>query len=58
MATPTTALKMITGKGGPTSPSGVGLASMCQRAAELGGSLSAGPEPRGGRVVAVLPVRS
>lgn len=36
---------------------GVGITSMRQRAAELGGSLSAGPGPDGGRVVAVLPVR-
>ena len=45
------------GSGGQWRP-GVGIASMRQRAAELGGSLSAGPEQRGGRVVAVLPVRS
>jgi signal transduction histidine kinase len=35
---------------------GVGLSSMRERAAELGGSLTAGPTPAGGRVVAVLPV--
>ena len=35
---------------------GVGLSSMRERAAELGGSLTAGPTPEGGRVVAVLPV--
>ena len=35
---------------------GVGLSSMRERAAELGGSLEAGPGPGGGRVSAVLPV--
>ena len=37
---------------------GVGISSMRQRATELGGSLSVGPGPHGGRVTAVLPVRS
>lgn len=37
---------------------GVGLASMHERAAELGGTCSAGPGPRGGRVVAVLPLQT
>ncbi len=36
--------------------SGVGTASMRERAAELGGSLTAGPTLAGGRVVAVLPL--
>ncbi len=35
---------------------GVGLASMCERAAELGGSVSAAPSPTGGRVLARLPL--
>ena len=35
---------------------GVGMASMGERAAELGGTLSAGSTPRGGRVHAVLPI--
>ena len=39
----------------PWSP-GVGLASMHDRAAEIGGSVSAGPTPAGGRVYAVLPI--
>jgi two-component system NarL family sensor kinase len=34
---------------------GVGLASMRERAAELGGTCTAGPTPAGGRVEAVLP---
>jgi two-component system NarL family sensor kinase len=37
---------------------GVGLASMSERAAELGGRLAAGPTSRGGRVLAVLPLES
>ena len=37
---------------------GVGISSMRQRATELGGSLFVGPGPHGGRVTAVLPVRS
>jgi two-component system NarL family sensor kinase len=37
---------------------GVGLASMRERATELGGTLSAGPGPHGGTVVAVLPLRA
>ena len=35
---------------------GVGLSSMRERATELGGTLSAGPTPQGGRVEALLPV--
>lgn len=35
---------------------GVGLTSMHDRAVELGGTLTAGPSPSGGRVDAVLPV--
>lgn len=35
---------------------GVGLTSMHERAAELGGSCQAGPDPDGGRVTAVLPL--
>lgn len=35
---------------------GVGLGSMRERAAEVGGELSCGPTPYGGRVSAVLPL--
>ena len=35
---------------------GVGLRSMHERAAELGGSLTAGPTDQGGRVHALLPL--
>jgi signal transduction histidine kinase len=35
---------------------GVGLSSMKERAAELGGTLEAGPGPGGGRVAALLPM--
>jgi len=35
---------------------GVGLSSMRERAAELGGTLEAGPGPAGGRVSALLPL--
>ena len=35
---------------------GVGMASMRERAIELGGSLEAGPSPTGGRVSALLPL--
>ena len=35
---------------------GVGLASMRERATELGGTLEAGPGPGGGRVAALLPL--
>ena len=35
---------------------GVGLASMRERATELGGTLEAGPGPAGGRVAALLPL--
>ncbi len=45
-----------TGPGGGWQP-GVGLASMRERAAELGGSCQAGPDPAGGgRVTALLPL--
>ncbi|GAA4570170.1 sensor histidine kinase [Planotetraspora kaengkrachanensis] len=45
------------GAGGVTAwQHGVGLRSMHERAAELGGSLSAGPTDRGGRVHALLPL--
>ncbi|MEV1168862.1 sensor histidine kinase [Nonomuraea sp. NPDC049784] len=37
-------------------PHGVGLRSMLERAAELGGTLTAGPTNRGGRVHALLPL--
>ena len=43
------------GTGGPWR-AGVGLSSMRERAAELGGSLEAGPGPEGGRVAALLPL--
>jgi signal transduction histidine kinase len=43
------------GEGGPWH-AGVGTSSMRERAAELGGSLTAGPTPDGGRVRAVLPI--
>jgi two-component system, NarL family, sensor kinase len=42
---------------GPWTP-GVGLTSIRERAAELGGSCAAGPTPEGGRVSAVLPLSS
>ncbi len=44
--------------GGPTQDwsAGVGLASMRERAVELGGTLVAGPGPTGGSVEAVLPL--
>jgi signal transduction histidine kinase len=35
---------------------GVGMSSMRERAAELGGTLEAGPGPHGGRVAALLPL--
>ncbi|MGI8646312.1 MAG: sensor histidine kinase [Nocardioides sp.] len=41
-----------------TWTAGVGLASMGERATELGGRLSAGPTPHGGRVQATLPLGS
>ena len=37
-------------------PSGVGLTSMRERAAQVGGSLTAGPTAEGGRVEALLPL--
>jgi signal transduction histidine kinase len=43
------------GRGGVWRP-GVGLSSMRERAAELGGTLEAGPGPSGGRVAALLPL--
>lgn len=50
---------VVTDSGSGTGPRwapGVGLASMGERARELGGSLEAGPTPEGGRVRAVLPL--
>ncbi|NMO49859.1 sensor histidine kinase [Actinoplanes sp. TBRC 11911] len=48
-----------TGRGGPPSPGGTGIAGMRERATALGGAFSAGPQPGGGfRVHAVLPVPS
>jgi two-component system NarL family sensor kinase len=35
---------------------GTGLLSMAERAAEVGGTLQAGPTPTGGRVHAMLPL--
>ena len=48
----------ITDVGGGQGPwrAGVGMASMRERATELGGTLEAGPGPGGGRVCAVLPL--
>lgn len=44
------------GRGAGWTP-GIGLTSMCERAAELGGSCQAGPDPAGGgRVTALLPL--
>ena len=49
----------VTDDGSTGTPwqAGVGIASMGERAAELGGTLTAGSTPRGGRVHAVLPVQ-
>jgi two-component system NarL family sensor kinase len=44
------------GSTGTSWRAGVGMASMGERAAELGGTLSAESTPRGGRVYAVLPI--
>jgi signal transduction histidine kinase len=44
------------GRGGDPWHAGVGTSSMRERAAELGGSLTAGPARDGGHVRAVLPV--
>ena len=48
----------VTDHGGHTDRwrPGVGMASMRERAVELGGSLEAGPGPSGGRVSALLPL--
>ena len=48
----------VTDDGSTGAPwqAGVGIASMGERAAELGGTLSAESTPRGGRVHAVLPI--
>jgi signal transduction histidine kinase len=48
----------VTDDGSVTGPwtAGVGTASMRERAAELGGTLVAGPTPAGGRVAALLPL--
>lgn len=48
----------VTDDGGPaaTWQPGVGLRSITERAAELGGHAAAGPTPDGGRVDAVLPL--
>jgi signal transduction histidine kinase len=43
------------GRNGAWRP-GVGMSSMRERAAELGGTLEAGPGPGGGRVAALLPL--
>jgi two-component system NarL family sensor kinase len=46
-----------TAQAAPWRP-GVGLSSMRERAAELGGSCTAGPSSDGGQVLATLPLRS
>lgn len=48
----------VTDNGSGSQPwqRGVGLASMQERVAEVGGTLSAGPGPRGGEVRATLPL--
>jgi two-component system NarL family sensor kinase len=54
------ALRLEVTDGGTTGDwrPGVGLASMRERATELGGTLEAGPGLHGGRVAAVLPLRA
>jgi signal transduction histidine kinase len=44
------------GGGDPAWQGGIGLTSMRERAAQVGGSFSAGPTPTGGRVEALLPL--
>ena len=44
------------GTAGDSWPPGVGLLSMAERVAEVGGTLQAGPTPTGGRVQASLPL--
>ncbi len=47
-----------TGTGRPDHRDGVGIASMRERALEVGGSFSVGPAPEGGTLVqATLPLR-
>ena len=49
----------VSDEGGPSAgpwDTGVGLSSMRERAAEIGGTLTAGPTSAGGRVQAVLPL--
>jgi signal transduction histidine kinase len=50
----------VTDDGSSSAPwrAGVGMASMGERAAELGGTLSAESTSKGGRVHAVLPIPS
>jgi signal transduction histidine kinase len=47
----------VTDNGDPGEwPPGVGLLSMTERAAEIGGRCTAGPTPTGGQVLATLPL--